>query len=296
MPFAVTCAALVVTASCGDGERLGVGLPHAAGAGATGGQSSAGEGGDEAGRGHEDGGDHGAAAAAATDQGGTDNSGTGGTRPSSGGDGASGGTDSGGTGQAGGSGGSDASGGSGAAGGSAGSGGTGPMGGTGGQAPEPEQLSVCIRLEDSTGSSFDTSLAFESAVIADCRVNWVTTLYYDAAQGLNERADFLNDLLHFNLRLWGCPGTAAPTSFELIHEPAPLSVADAGALIEAYVDVASDLLTLDPAEESDLRVVLGNLSEPLLVTPDPGDFTDSHCAAGGAGGSDAGAAGQGGAS
>jgi hypothetical protein len=294
MPFAVTCAALVVTASCGDGERLGVGLPHAAGAGATGGQSSAGEGGDEAGRGHEDGGDHGAAAAAATDQGGTDNSGTGGSRPSSGGDGASGGTDSGGTGQAGGSGGS---GGSGAAGGSAGSGGgTGPMGGTGGQAQEPEQLSVCIRLEDSTGSSFDTSLAFESAVIADCRVNWVTTLYYDAAQGLNERADFLNDLLHFNLRLWGCPGTAAPTSFELIHEPAPLSVADAGALIEAYVDVASDLLTLDPAEESDLRVVLGNLSEPLLVTPDPGDFTDSHCAAGGAGGSDAGAAGQGGAS
>jgi hypothetical protein len=165
------------------------------------------------------------------------------------------------------------------------------MGGTGGQAPEPKQLSVCIRLEDSTSSSFDTSLAFESAVITDCRVNWVTTLYYDASQGLNERAEFLNELLHFNLRLWGCPGAAAPTSFELIHEPAPLSAADAGALIDAYVEVASDLLTLDPAEESDLRVVLGNLSEPLLVTPDPGDFSDSHCSAGGAGGTDAGGAG-----
>jgi hypothetical protein len=158
---------------------------------------------------------------------------------------------------------------------------------------------VCLRLEDSTASSFDASLAFESAVIADCRVNWVTSLYYDATQGLNERADFLNQLLHFNLRLWGCPGTAAPTSFDLIHEPAPLSAADAGALIDSYVDVLTDLLTLSAGEVSDLRTVLGNLSEPLLLTPDPGDFTDSRCAAGGGGGEggagDPGAAGQAGA-
>jgi hypothetical protein len=208
------------------------------------------------------------------------------TRGGAGGRGGTGAVDTGG-GDAGGTdtGGGTVGGTSGSAGAEAGEGGVGLTGAGGTGSTVPDQLAICVRLDSPTPLSLDTTLAFEKAVIKDCDINWVTSLYYDSSVGFDERSEFLNQLLHFNLDLWGCPGTPAPDSFDLIYKPAPLSAADVVALIDAYVAVSTDLLTLSPGEVSDMRAVLGQLSAPLLIDPDPGDFSDSRCvSAGGAGG------------
>jgi hypothetical protein len=290
------CALLALHAGCGDGELLDVGLAGASSGGTN--DHEGGEGGAEAGRGQDDGGTQGSAAAAADDgggkggkggKGGTGGSGTGGGDGGDAGQGASDGSGE--------SGGAPAA----AAGGSSGLGGTSgdtSLAGAGGGPPDPEQLDICLRLGDTTSLSLSLSLKFEKKVIADCRVNWVTYLYYDSSKGLNDRADFLQQLLQFNLSVWGCPLAAKPDSFDLIYLPAPLSGLDASTLIDEYVAASDEVVNLSDSEASELRTLLGNLSELLLIEPDPGDFSDSRCPTGGGGeggGDGSGNAGQAGA-
>jgi hypothetical protein len=279
----------LVAFGCGDGERRD---PAALGAlvsgqGAVGGEggappSSGGSGGTVASSGGGEGGIAGSLAATGGSDSGHPGSGARGGAGGSGGGRASGGK--GGTG-------AGATGGSETTGAVAGEGGVGltGSGGTGGN-PPPDRLSVCVRLDDPTDLAIDNSLAFERAVIADCHVNWVTSLYYDSSRGFDERPEFLSQLLEFDLALWGCR-THAPEDFDLLYTPAPLSRADAAALIDAYVGVATEELDLSAGEIAELRGVLERLSAGLLLDPDPGDFTASRCAPEG----DGGAAGAGGA-
>jgi hypothetical protein len=158
----------------------------------------------------------------------------------------------------------------------------GSEGGSGGADDEPDRLSICLRLQQSGRLAINVALAYEDALIADCRVNWTTILYFDSSIGLNERDVFLNNLTVWNSELWGCTNTA-PTSFALIHRPAPLTSADAQALIDDYVEVATNLLSMSPPEISEMRALLGRLSQPVIEEVSD-DYSNPDCGAGGAGG------------
>ncbi len=158
----------------------------------------------------------------------------------------------------------------------------------------PDQLSLCVRLgTSSTALDERVTLDFEDAFFDDCRVNWVVGLYYDESKKLDARARFLSQVGQFNYALWGCALTSPPDSFDLIYTPQPLTRADANLLIDAYVHVATKDLSMSPDEITAMRAILVRLSEPLLISPDPGDFSQSRCdvtsGAGGAGGEGGGA-------
>ena len=162
----------------------------------------------------------------------------------------------------------------------------------------PDQLSLCIRLGTSATALDETvTLDFENAFYDDCRVRWVFDLYYDESKNLDDRYKFLTQVGRFNYSLWGCSLTAPPDSFDLIYTPQPLTRADANALIDAYVRVATKDLSMSPDEIATMRAILTRLSEPLLISPDPGGFSQSRCdttggAAGAGGESGAGDGGQ----
>jgi hypothetical protein len=176
---------------------------------------------------------------------------------------------------------------------SAGAAGTSDTAGAGGTAA-PEQLSLCIRLgTSSTALDERVTLDFEDGFFDDCRVNWVVELYYDESKNLDQRYRFLSQVGQFNYALWGCALTSPPESFDLIYTPHPLTRADANVLIDAYVRAASKDLSMSPDEISAMRAILVRLSEPLLISPDPGGFSQSRCdvtsGTGGAGGEGGGA-------
>jgi hypothetical protein len=178
----------------------------------------------------------------------------------------------------------------------------------------PNQLQICDRLAATTPTtalSYDLAMAYERTMIADCRANWVTSLYFDPETNRNHRAPFLNALIQWNLRLWGCQ-TALPRNFPLIYqgdgvEPV-LTRGDAQALIDSYLGVADDMLQLSPSELLDMRGIISRLSEPALLS-NSDELSHSACSqnAGGASGmggqagsagaaGNAGSAGHGGAS
>ncbi len=163
----------------------------------------------------------------------------------------------------------------------AGSAGTAASAGAGGQS---NQLSICVRLSNTTSLSGTVTNDFQNAVVADCNINWVFYLYYDPAHDIDHLQDFMNQVFHFNLGLWGCSDGAPPTSFELLYGSEPLTSADAGALIDAYMSAADADLSLSPPERDAMRAILERLSDPLLVTSEPGAFSHSRCGAGGTGG------------
>jgi len=291
---------LVCAASCDGSSSL---RPLRSVAGAAGRVTHGGSG--EGGGGEGGVGDPPLARAGAKSSGGT-NSGSGGTGASSSKAGRGGASASGGTTASGGTGGTPdiLRGGSGGRGGTsnevAGRGGTSDTAGAGGAAA-PDQLSLCIRLgTSSTALDERVTLDFEDAFFDDCRVNWVVGLYYDESKNLDQRYRFLTQVGQFNYALWGCALTSPPDSFDLIYTPQPLTRADAGLLIDAYVRVATKDLSMSPDEITDMRAILVRLSEPLLISPDPGGFSQSRCdvttGAGGAGaGGEGGSAGESGA-
>lgn len=166
--------------------------------------------------------------------------------------------------------------------------------GSAGSGGVSNQLSICLRLSGATSLDLKVTNDYQNAFIADCNINWAFYLYYDSSKGLDEQADFLNQLLAFNYELWGCADSPPPASFDLIYEPEPLTLADAGAFIDAYVGVATLDLGLSPPEIADMRAALERLSQPLLVAPDPGGFSQSRCAAQGGAGGQTGSGGLGG--
>jgi len=142
-----------------------------------------------------------------------------------------------------------------------------------------EQLSFCPRLTTPALSAFNVTRAYDHAVYADCRVSWVTNLYLVPG----ERDTFLNNLLTWSLRFWGCQPPPID-DFALIYQEAPLTSADAGAIIDDYLLVATDQLMLSTQESDDMRAALVRLSRQT-VAEDSADFSHSTCdTTGGTGG------------
>jgi hypothetical protein len=149
-----------------------------------------------------------------------------------------------------------------------------------------EQLTFCARLTSPTVLAFNMTRAYDHAVYGDCRVTWVTNLYLDAGA----RETFLNNLLSWSYRFWGCQ-TPPVDDFALIYQPAPLTSADAAALIDDYMIAAIDQLTLSASESDAMRAALLRLSLQTVAQDSP-DFSNSTCNATGGTGGTAGTGGQ----
>jgi hypothetical protein len=153
--------------------------------------------------------------------------------------------------------------------------------GTAGAGPDgdadagPGPLTVCDRLTTPAPLSYDVTMAFEHAVFIDCRVKWITRLYLD----LDQRAQFLNGMLAWNLEFWGCRGTVTK-EFALLYKPARLTPADANAIIEHYIDAATVSLAMSPGEVQEMRAALRVLAQPNIDAGAQG-FSKSACPDGG---------------
>jgi hypothetical protein len=170
------------------------------------------------------------------------------------------------------------------AGGAASGGGSGQGGMEGGSdASASVALTVCVRLQSPSVLAFDVTRTYDHTVYADCRVKWVANLYLD----VDQREVFLNNLLAWNMRFWGC-SPPPPTEFALIFKPAPLTSADAAALIDDYIDVSTQALGLSAPEIDQMRAALEKLSKSVVATVS-NDYSKSQCAtdAGADGASDA---------
>ena len=153
----------------------------------------------------------------------------------------------------------------------------------------PEAIDFCGRLTGTSVLAGNVALEYELRSSYDCRVWNVANLYIDT----NARDVFLNDLMRFNLALWGC--ATAPTEFGLVYweglsvTAPPITSADAEVLIEDYLAVATPILSLSGAEVDGLTAMLRWLaSEPVLESSELSRYT---CEVPGAGGA-AGAAGE----
>ena len=208
-----------------------------------------------------------------------------------------------GSGATGGAGGTGASGGSGGSGsGGTGSGGTtGPASGGSGGSPTaastsgggegggpPESIDFCGRLTGTSVLAGNVAFEYELRSSYDCRVWNVANLYINT----DARDVFLNDLMRFNLELWGC--APAPTQFDLVYWDglslnAPrITSADAEVLIEDYLAVATPMLSLSGAEVDALTATLRWLASARVL--ESSELSRSTCEDSGAGGA-AGAAG-----
>jgi hypothetical protein len=166
---------------------------------------------------------------------------------------------------------------------SAGSGSTpGGDGGGGADGPVREELSLCDRLIQVPDKNLKTTKAFELSVYSDCRVKWLADLYLDA----KKRDDFLNDLLTWNQKFWGCQGVAVD-NFALVWGTPPLSRGDADLVVGYYLTAAIEHLDLTANEEQEMREALQRLST-LVVTSAALEPSKPQCPDpnGGAGGQD----------
>ena len=143
-------------------------------------------------------------------------------------------------------------------------------------------LSLCVRLQSPSVLSFDITRAYDHRVYADCRVKWVSNLYLE----VDQREVFLNNLLAWNMRFWGCT-PPPPDNFALIFKTAPLTLGDVSALIDDYIEVATQPLGLSAPEIAEMRAALLELANSVVATPSNG-LSKSQCTveagAGGAGG------------
>jgi hypothetical protein len=128
-------------------------------------------------------------------------------------------------------------------------------------------------------------IAFERTSYRDCRLSWFLSLYLPP---VDERAQFGNNLVQMTLKLWGCVAEK-PTAFSLIHTPVPLSPAEAGALIELYLNASRSEARLSPSELAYVERELERLAAPLLDETLE-DFSRSTCPDDGMGGAGAGGA------
>jgi hypothetical protein len=158
-------------------------------------------------------------------------------------------------------------------GGEAGSGATGPI---------SEELSLCDRLTQVDLKEEQLSDEFERSMWLDCRVHWLPDLYVHPAQGPQVRDDYVNALVRWNLRFWGCQDVPVET-FELVWGEPPLSQGDADIIVDYYMQEAIQHLELSPKEQGEMLAALKRLST-LLITSDSLEPSNSSCSAGGAGG------------
>jgi hypothetical protein len=150
-------------------------------------------------------------------------------------------------------------------------------------------LHICVRLDSPTKLSFEVTKLYELKVYDDCRINWVSGLYL----AIDERVEFLNNLVAWNMALWGC-STPAPTDFRLIHVSTELTTADAALLVNHYLDAAQQKLSMGAAEISEMRSALEKLSAPLTIASTK--FSHPNCVNNGGAGGSSGNAGSAGAS
>jgi len=165
--------------------------------------------------------------------------------------------------------------------------------GAGGTPPEP--VSFCDRLSGEQALAGEIALEFDLVVQSDCRVSGFSLLYV-TTEG-NMRADFLNELVRFNMRLWGCTGSS-PDEFGLIYlaglgeSAEPLSSADVDTLIDDYLEVATPRLMLSQSEIAGLEAQLAWLAAELVgvesMDAESAEYTRSKCGSGAAGAGGAG--------
>ena len=153
----------------------------------------------------------------------------------------------------------------------------------GGEAGGPSEfVDFCERLSGVSTLAGRVALEFDIFTQYDCRVWDIPSLYlYD-----NARDVFLNDLLQFNLALWGC--TPAPRQFGLVYwdglsaSAPPLTTADAEVLIEDYLAVATPILSLSSDEIEGITATLIDLARERVIESD--ELSRSTCPPGGTAG------------
>jgi hypothetical protein len=160
-----------------------------------------------------------------------------------------------------------------------------PGGEGGGPPDEPrfEELSLCDRLSQVPAKNLSTTKMFELGVYTDCRIDWLAHLYVDAKR----RDDYLNDLLTWNQKFWGCQEVPVE-DFLLVWGTPALSQGDANLVIDYYVAAAIEHLELIPREEQEMREALARLSTQVITSsslePSKPSCTDANGGAGGQGG------------
>jgi hypothetical protein len=155
--------------------------------------------------------------------------------------------------------------------------------GGGPDGPILEELSLCDRLSMQSQLSTSFTKAFEKLVYADCRINWLNHLYLDFMP--NKRDDYLNALVPWNLRFWGCQEQPV-SDFALVFGTPPLSQGDADLVCDYYVQAAIEAFQLTKKEQSEMSTALAHLAS-ALVTSSSADPSQPSCEdpnAGGAGG------------
>lgn len=147
-----------------------------------------------------------------------------------------------------------------------------------GNVDAPPALTICERLINPPDNSFDVTQGYRAATTGDCRIAWVTRLYLDDDQ----EHVFLNQLLRWNLELWGCGGAPPPEDFGLLFREVPLTSTDAEALITLYMETTITTLAMSSDEIEAMRAMLDYLAK-RVIERETDEFTDSHCATGAGG-------------
>ena len=143
-----------------------------------------------------------------------------------------------------------------------------PMAGAGqggvfgaGGATEPtlgEQLKLCARLSGLTTHAFNVEQTYVKAAFNDCRVSWVIPRGDDLVP-------FKNELVVWNLELWGCQGKPVDT-FALVFGTPGISEGDATILVDTYMTAADDELDLSSPEFTEMKAALERLAHPLVTS------------------------------
>jgi hypothetical protein len=144
-----------------------------------------------------------------------------------------------------------------------------------------------VRLDNPSVLSKRVADTFITLIAADCEV---VGLYVDH---VDELFVFANELVHWNVELWGC-SDAMPQRFGLVYRDPPLSRGDTARLIDHYLDLVKRELVLGSAEERAMRAWLERLGRGAtkLDSAAPSrPMCDGETGAGGAGGAP-GAAGE----
>jgi hypothetical protein len=135
---------------------------------------------------------------------------------------------------------------------------------------------LCVRLNDLQHPTHLTQLTvsvtqeYLGRVAADCSVAKLIP-------SIDEFPIFANDVLAFNVALWGCPGSSPPTDFGLIPDGiADLTSSDLARLIQHYVDGSTLVLELTPAEAAQMQLDVMRLSVDVPAVESP-EFSLSRC-------------------
>lgn len=141
-------------------------------------------------------------------------------------------------------------------------------------------LTFCRRLQRPVDLVDLVRRHYFIAVLADCNVAGMIRNHIDELDLMS------NDLVQWSYRFWGCTLPSVEQEFGIAYRADALSAADAQRLIELYMTVVDDDLSLSPSESAATRIELARLARGAVVNPATEQFSLSVCedGSGGAGG------------